>query len=851
MELAHSRRRSAPMAHQIAYRFDGFELRPGRQLLRDGHPISIGSTALELLRLLLQARGNLVTKEELFDEVWSGVVVVENTLHQHIRALRKALGDQDGLIGTVPRRGYRFEGTVQEITVDAWEPSDELGKPPAVPAPLTPLIGREDELVAIELLLRSQRCLSLLGSGGVGKTRLALEIAQRQIERRERSVFLAGLAATTDGDNVAGVIASSIGLSGPSGMPVMARLRHALRDTAALLVLDNCEHLIDAAAEVVHELLQNCSSLQVLTTSQRPLCIEGEQRFQVSMLGLPPPGTSEASLLAASPAVRLLLARVSEFDARLTFDGESLKEAAELCRQLDGNALAIELAAVRVAALGLSATCAGLADRFQLLAGGRRDAIPKHQTLNGMVDWSHALLNAEQSAVFRRLSVFAGGWTIESARAVVGGGANHGAETGSRLAELVEWSLIARETRMQSSRFTMLETQRIYATEKLHLSGEQVHYVCAHARHMCTVFDASFAEWDCTPDDQWIERYVPERDNLRSAIRTALELPDLELAARLMGSSIWLWRATGAIHEFQQIFESTFLRLRAPMPKAIEARLRLAHAYGLHVTSTESQRVKAAAELAVEAFDGARDVLGAANAMLCLASAFAQLGDTESHRACLARVDSLLLGRKHGKTFGWYCGSHAWAEQLAGDLRGALRWAIRSRAAYRGSGGWHGETRAMLHVADLKLAIDDVEGAITVGNESVARLKGGSHRIDRGRALANLGAAWFAYGELGLARDCWSRSLDDLRGMDFTYWVFDHLALLAITEGREGTAAQLIGYADAGYSRLSKGKRAQNEQRSYMKAMAHLEAQYRGEDLASMMFEGASASEDEVIAMAL
>lgn len=314
---------------------------------------------------------------------------------------------------------------------------------------------------------------------------------------------------------------------------------------------------------------------------------------------------------------------------------------------------------------------------------------------------------------------------------------------------------------------------------------------------------------------------------------------------------MWLWRATGAIHEFLQILGSPVLRAAALARDAFAARLLLARAYALHATSTDSQRIKEAAEHAVLAFEGTQqDALGAANSMLCLASAFAQLGQTASHRACLARVESVLGGRRRGKTFAWYCGSHAWAEQLAGEPRRALAWALRSRTAYRRSGAWYGETRAMLHIADLRLAVGDVEGAISVGNESVGRLQGRSHRDDLGRALANLGAAWFAQGEMDRARDCWTRALHELRGLDFTYWVFDHIALLAIAEGRDECAAQLIGYADAGYARLSKGKRVQNEERSRLRAMAHLESRYGAEELGSLIAEGGDASEEEAIAAA-
>ena len=850
-----------PARRQATFRFDDFELRAGRELRREGKPIAIGKIALDLLGALVGARGELVTKAELFDTAWPSVVVVENALHQHMRALRKALGDRADLIGTVTRRGYRFLGEVEEVPVDAG-PALAFGEVIAIPSPLTPLIGREDELAAIETLLQSRRCLTLLGPGGVGKTRLALEIASTQQVRGAGRVAWVELAGIAEGASIPGALAEALGCSAPASQLPLVRIRHALCDARALLVLDNCEHLIEACASAAHELLRFCPGLRVLSTSQRPLGIVGEQRFLVAMLGLPPAGASAASIVSTSPATRLLLTRVRECNPSWRCDDDGVHDAAELCRQLDGNALAIELAAVRVATLGLVATRAALADHFRLLAGARRDGPPKHQSLEAMIDWSHGLLTDELQATFRRLAVFSGGWTIDSACAVLGEASDGagGTDVASRLADLVERSMIICEPpaasapaapSAPSARFKMLEAQRIYAVERLQAGGERARYAAAHARHLCAVFEGSYAEWDDTADSAWIARYGPERDNLRAAIRFALEASDTELAARLVGSSVWLWRAIGATHELHQILGQVLLPSAAALPSGVEARLLLAHAYSLHATSTESLHVQAAGERAVAAFTAAHDLLGEANARLCLASAYAQLGDTTAHRACLGQIDVLLGERRQGKAYGWFCGSHAWAAQIAGDLREALHWAMRSRAAYRGSGAWHGETRAMLHIADLRLALGDVDDAIAIGEESAARLEGRNHRDDHGRALANLGAAWLAHGELEAARSCWERALDELRGLDFSYWVFDHIAALAIAEGREDCAAQMIGYADAGYSRLRKGKRVQNEQRAHATAMAHLAARFDVAELASILSVGANAAEDDVIALAL
>ncbi len=834
---------------RTAVRFAGFELHPGRQLLCDGVPVSLGKIAIDLLGALVHARGRLVTKDELFEAAWSGVVVVDNALHQHMRALRKTLGNQAGLVVTVARRGYRFVGHCEEVCIESAD-AFEADQAPLLPAPLTPLIGRAVELQTIERLLGERRCVTLLGPGGVGKTRLAIEVARRWADRGAK-VHWVELASIADGASVDGAIATAFGLAGPSSLPPLARVRRGVGEKAALLILDNCEHLVEACAAAAHELLQGSPGLKIMATSQHPLGISGEHRARVSMLGLPPAGCSDPDVLAASPAVQLLLVRVGDCDSQLSLGADALQDAAELCRLLDGNALAIELAAARVAAVGLAVTRGALANHLSLLAGGPRDGLPKHRSLDAMIEWSHALLSGEQAAAFRRLAVFAGGWTIESAMAVVGAGQHDGIDIASRLAELVERSMLVAEGSARSPRLRMLEAQRIYALEKLRACGEYERYAAAHARHFAARFEAAYSEWDRTPDATWIACYGPELDNLRAAMRTAAAACDGVLCASLVGSSIWLWRAIGAMHELRQLLRHPLLRSSSNHTGVAWARLKLAQAYALHATSSESSSVKSASSDAVEAFEVEQDVIGAANAVLCLASAYAQLGDTASHKACLGRVAVLLRGHRQGKTYGWYCGSHAWAAQLAGNVRAALGWAKRSRTAYRDGGSRHGETRAMLHLADLHLAAGDIGQSIAFGQECVVRLQGGLHRDDLGRALANLGAAWFAGGEPEQARGCWARALDELRGLDFSYWVFDHIALLAIAEGRDDAAARMLGYAEAGYARLQKGRRVQNEQGARDRAVAILRSRFRATELAALLSAGADASEQQVMALAL
>jgi DNA-binding winged helix-turn-helix (wHTH) protein len=336
MDRAPGPKRAVLTTHQLVYRFEGgFELRPGRELLRHGSPVAIGGTALELLRLLLAARGDLVTKDELFASLWSDVVVVENTLHQHIGALRRALGEHAELIGTVPRRGYRFTGPVAEAMVDSGPAAEEIGRPPAIPSPLTSLIGRDDELATIERLLRASRCVTLLGAGGIGKTRLALEIAQRRRAAGDPGVFLAELAslgrrgacrcghrrfARPLGPHRRAAADTHSPGAAPSPGPHRRRQLRA-PDRRHGGVAARAPRIVPGAAHPRHQ-----------PATPRPA-----GRAAVPCAGARPAAARDVdpSLLTASSAVRLLLARVADCDARLAFDGEALQIAAELCRQLD------------------------------------------------------------------------------------------------------------------------------------------------------------------------------------------------------------------------------------------------------------------------------------------------------------------------------------------------------------------------------------------------------------------------------------------------------------------------------------------------------------------------------------
>ncbi len=385
-----------------------------RQLRIDDQPAKLGARAFDLLLALVERRERAVDKNELFDLVWPGVVVEENNLQVHISALRKLLGPQ--AIATIPGRGYRFTAAVEAPARVAAPAApvvvSERTTPPASPSPAAaptnlpvnqePLYGRESDGLAIVEMLHAHAQVAIVGAGGIGKTRLALTVANAQRERFPDGVWWVELATLNDGALVAGAIAQALGVRAGNERPVLEAVVALLRSQTALLVLDNCEHLLDAAAECVRILLRDAPALHVLVTSQEAMHTNEEQVYRLGSL---PIGGPDAS----SPAVELFVARAKAADPRLQLTAANLASIAEVCRRLDGMPLAIELAAARARLLGIEGLRTRLDERFHILTGGTRAVLRRHQTLRAALEWSHGLLTPDEQTVFSRLGVFVGG----------------------------------------------------------------------------------------------------------------------------------------------------------------------------------------------------------------------------------------------------------------------------------------------------------------------------------------------------------------------------------------------------------------------------------------------------------
>ena len=460
-----------------------------RELRVLGSPVPIGGRAFEIIEVLVESAGELVTKDELMSRIWPGAVVMENTLHVHAGAVRKALGPYRGLLKTESRRGYRLLGRWSVRHHDATKPpvgsrpSHGARESPAnnIPATATRLVGRSAALQRLQDLVSAYRVVTLTGPGGIGKTSLALQLARHVVGEFADGGWLVELAALSDPDLVPSAVAGVLGLRLGSDIISPEAVARVIAGKRLLLVLDNCEHVIAGAATLAEVLARLCPRATILATSREVLRIEGEYAYRVPSLDVPATERVDANEILGHSAPALFVARAQELGSDFSSDANSLLTIAAICRHLDGIPLAIEFAAARAATLGIEPVAAALRDRFALLTSGRRTALPRHRTLRATLDWSYDLLADPERLLLQRLAVFSGGFSLAAARAVAGRGEVPEAEIADGVANLVAKSLVTPDITGGAGYFRLLETTRVYALSKLTEGGELQEFSRRHA----------------------------------------------------------------------------------------------------------------------------------------------------------------------------------------------------------------------------------------------------------------------------------------------------------------------------------------------------------------------------------
>ena len=705
-----------------------------RVLLHDGVPVRLGPRATDLLLVLVQRRGAVVSKTELFDLVWPGLVVEENNLQQHISALRKLFGPQ--AIATVPGRGYLFalspDGDSGVVRDDA--PARTTQVPVGAP-----LIGRDAEVSALCERVHRHAVVTVVGPGGIGKTRLALAVAQTCHADFADGVCVADLSVLTDGEQAMAAVAQALGIVLPLEPAPVGRhaqtMAVALRARELLLVLDNCEHVLDAVATLVDVLRERAPQARVLATSQEPLHVADEQVFRLAPLDVPLSGGTAAADPADAGAVQLFVARAQAVDRHFSLTSDVLPAVIDICRRLDGLPLAIELAAARLPLLGVQGLQQRLDERLGVL-GARPGRGPlRQQTIRAALTWSHALLNRDEQIVWRRLGVFAGGFSLDLAHRVLVDVDFAPESVLDHLGALIDKSLLMAEAGgdPRCPRYRLLEPARAFALTQLEQANELDTLRLRHAKALGD-FLKSYDERVVHERrfDVVVGRMAGELDNLRAAMRWLADLiahPSATAAVdrsavRLLAITLaaygdWLWSEVDSFGEGLRFCRLARECLDDDVPVALSARLRLSHQLLARTRLRPAAEWAVDAPLALQGFREVGDRVGLYRALCALGGApRAVVGDDESI-ALLHEAEQLeasewspVLRRRRQAALEW-CHDQGGRDEACREA------GLRSVALAHEAGGV-GEIAALGNLADTEFALDLADDAIKSCRRAIA-----------------------------------------------------------------------------------------------------------------------------------
>ena len=529
-----------PEPSDVGIEFGPYRLFPQLKLmLHGGEKVKLTERAFDVLWVLVEANGECVTKDALLARIWGDEVVEENNLQAHISTIRRVLGADRDMIVTEFGRGYRAILPARAATSMLRAPAGNIAPLP-LPVTRTPMIGRDQDLDSVVRLLDHNRFVTIVGPGGIGKTRLALEAARARSERFDGRVHFVEMAAVATPEATWPALAEALGIEPTGGEPTPDAVI-GLQGQRILLLIDNCEHLVGQISRIVERLSRINPYLYVLATSQQVLNADGEYIFRLAPLATPPADVLTKTATLGYPAVQLFVDRVVAHMHEFACDDTQAAEVATICRHLDGIPLAIELAAARVSTLGVHGVLTGLTDRFRLLTGGRRNAPHRHQTLGATVAWSDSLLDDDERRFFHALSPFMSAFTLEAAHAVAGF-CDDRWRTADLLASLVQKSLLQTDLPGRVVRYRLLETLREYAQEQLGASVDVDEVPRRHAAWFLERSRQALADWKRMPTNDWRDRYRRDWKDIHSVLsRTLTTQKSRDVGIRLLAVAIPFW----------------------------------------------------------------------------------------------------------------------------------------------------------------------------------------------------------------------------------------------------------------------------------------------------------------------
>ena len=764
-------------------RFADFTLRASERLLcgPEGE-MELSARAIDILRIFLDRPGELIEKSTLFDLIWPGVTVQENTLQVHISGLRKALGP--GLITTVHGRGYRYAGPPPSNGGAAFSTS-----PPAklrngnLPAYRPACVARDAEVLQLVDLIRKNALVSIVGPGGVGKTTISIESTVGLVP--EMPVWVVDLAPLTDFAHVASAVIQTMAIPFRPGVAAISILTEHLQNERCLLVLDNCEHLASAVSALATALLAIAPGLKLLITSQVPLGLRGERVFRLAPFALPENetqfDTAQATVFFSHCCEEL---------------GEGIPPsqqvvAAQLCHRLEGVALAIKMAAARAVALGIGKVDQQIARQLETLSVSWDEQLPRHRSLVAAINWSYGLLSPAEQATFTALSTFNGSFTFDAALDVAGGSAN------MILPELVRKSLVVKEGTVHT-RYRLLETARLFGRRILAERGEEKAARDAHAMAISQLLEQSIGRWEKTPDREWLEIYGPDIDNMRSALEWCRVTENWQVHARLAAFSHRLWIETNLPDEGLAHARLALERVAGRGDRALEARVRLSLAEVARLNCLDAY-VIAVMLPAVAMFREMGNVPVLVQALSLLGFVFYSQSTMEKQaHELFAEADRLVPGLPTSKLKAWSLVSLGLYHLAMGEEAAGTAQCETGLAMQRTAGNKRGEFKSLLYMAEVLHRNGRTEKAVMVATRAVAELRQAGHNRELGYQSNNLATYHFKLGNNELARQflmeasqCFSHDNQSW------HWVLlQNGAYLRIVDGDYQAAARLMGFLD-------------------------------------------------------